>query len=139
LALKRIIAQENDQSRPRQSELRASTGMIVYGIDIYQRGAAMDSAKVFMTGRSQAVRLPKAYRFETDEVQIERRPGGALLLRPKPAVPLGERLRAILRGLPDDPTFKRPGQLPLERDAAWWASQGFGRAPARRRKARVRR
>lgn len=32
----------------------------------------MDTAKVFMTGRSQAVRLPKAYRFETDEVLIER-------------------------------------------------------------------
>ena len=32
----------------------------------------MDTAKVFMTGRSQAVRLPKTYRFETDEVRIER-------------------------------------------------------------------
>ena len=33
----------------------------------------MDSAKVFMTGRSQAVRLPKAYRFDSEEVLIERR------------------------------------------------------------------
>ena len=39
----------------------------------------MDSAKVFMTGRSQAVRLPKAYRFDFDEVLIERRPDGAVL------------------------------------------------------------
>lgn len=30
----------------------------------------MDKAKVFMSGRSQAVRLPKDYRFNTDEVFI---------------------------------------------------------------------
>lgn len=29
-------------------------------------------AKVFMSGRSQAVRLPMAYRFDTDEVYISR-------------------------------------------------------------------
>jgi antitoxin VapB len=97
----------------------------------------MDSAKVFMTGRSQAVRLPKAYRFDSDEVLIERQPDGAVVLRAKPKVPLGERLRAILQGLPDDPAFKRPEQPPLERDAAWWAAHGFG--PARRRKGRAKR
>lgn len=31
-----------------------------------------DTAKVFMSGRSQAVRLPLAYRFDTDEVFIRR-------------------------------------------------------------------
>jgi hypothetical protein len=30
------------------------------------------TAKVFMSGRSQAVRLPKEFRFDVDEVQIER-------------------------------------------------------------------
>lgn len=102
----------------------------------------MDSAKVFMTGRSQAVRLPKAYRFDTDEVHIERRPDGAVLLRPKHKLPLGERLRAILQALPDDPSFVRPEQPPLERDAAWWARHGFAPAPkgaARRRRRRARR
>lgn len=89
----------------------------------------MDSAKVFMTGRSQAVRLPKAYRFDSDEVLIERRPDGALLLRPKPRLALGERLREILKDLPDDPAFVRPDQPPLERDAAWWAANGFAPAP----------
>jgi antitoxin VapB len=39
-------------------------------------------AKVFTTGRSQAVRLPKAFRFETKEVTIERN-GDALIMRPK--------------------------------------------------------
>ena len=100
----------------------------------------MTSAKVFMTGRSQAVRLPKAYRFDTDEVLIERQPGGAVLLRPKTKLPLGERLRAILQGLPDDPTFERPEQPPLERDAQWWAAHGFAPTPAaRRRRSRAKR
>jgi antitoxin VapB len=91
----------------------------------------MTVAKVFMTGRSQAVRLPKAYRFDVDEVLIEALPDGALLLRPKPRLPLGDRLRAILQGLPEDPTFKRPEQPPLERDSAWWDAHGFGPAPKR--------
>ena len=43
---------------------------------------ARDTAKVFTTGRSQAVRLPKAYRFTTSEVTIER-VGDAVILRPK--------------------------------------------------------
>ena len=49
----------------------------------------MTSAKVFMTGRSQAVRLPKAYRFNVDEVLIEQQPDGALLLQSSPGDPLG--------------------------------------------------
>ena len=44
--------------------------------------APTDIAKIFRTGRSQAVRLPKAYRFDTAEVFIERK-GDAVLLRPK--------------------------------------------------------
>ena len=95
----------------------------------------MDSAKVFMTGRSQAVRLPKAYRFDSDEVLIERQPDGALLLRPKPRRPLGERLRTILQNLPEDPAFVRPEQPPLERDASWWAARNLATC-ARKPKAR---
>lgn len=40
------------------------------------------TAKVFTTGRSQAVRLPKAFRFDTTEVTVEK-VGHALILRPK--------------------------------------------------------
>jgi antitoxin VapB len=83
----------------------------------------MDTAKVFMTGRSQAVRLPKAYRFETSEVTIEKRPDGAVVLRPKAAQGLGDRVWAVLEGAPEDPTFARPAQPALERDAAWWDAQ----------------
>jgi len=39
----------------------------------------MSTAKVFMSGRSQAVRLPKEFRFETTEVTIKRVAGGILL------------------------------------------------------------
>lgn len=40
-------------------------------------------AKVFMSGPSQAVRLPQAYRFDCDQVAI-RREGKALVLTPLP-------------------------------------------------------
>ena len=39
----------------------------------------MDTAKLFKSGRSQAVRLPKKYRFNASEVNIEPTPDGLLL------------------------------------------------------------
>jgi antitoxin VapB len=44
----------------------------------------MDTAKLFSTGRSQAVRLPKQYRFEGDSVLIKR-VGRAVVLLPRTA------------------------------------------------------
>jgi antitoxin VapB len=41
------------------------------------------TAKLFMNGRSQAVRLPAEFRFEGKEVYIER-DGDRVILRPKP-------------------------------------------------------
>ena len=43
-----------------------------------------DIAKVFMSGRSQAVRLPRSHRFDCAEVEITR-DGDALILRPRRA------------------------------------------------------
>ncbi len=40
----------------------------------------METAKLFINGRSQAVRLPKAYRFEGNEVYIKKVAGGVLLI-----------------------------------------------------------
>lgn len=40
----------------------------------------MKTAKVFRHGNSQAVRLPKEFRFDGDEVQVKRSSGGVLLL-----------------------------------------------------------
>ena len=41
----------------------------------------MQTAKLFWSGRSQAVRLPKDFRFEGKEVRIRRR-GNAVILEP---------------------------------------------------------
>jgi len=41
-------------------------------------------AKLFRNGRSQAVRLPREFRFEGDEVRIRRVPQGVLL---EPMIP----------------------------------------------------
>ena len=41
----------------------------------------MEIAKVFKNGRSQAVRIPRKYRFSTDEVRIQKR-GDQLILTP---------------------------------------------------------
>ena len=41
----------------------------------------MDTAKLFKNGQSQAVRLPKAYRFEGSQVYIKR-VGNAVMLIP---------------------------------------------------------
>ena len=45
----------------------------------------METAKIFENGRSQAVRLPKKFRFNTDEVVIQQL-GDAVILVPKESV-----------------------------------------------------
>jgi antitoxin VapB len=46
----------------------------------------MDTAKLFVNGRSQAVRLPKQYRFEGSEVFVKKTAEGVLLI-PKDSTP----------------------------------------------------
>ncbi len=43
----------------------------------------MFTAKIFKNGRSQAVRLPKEFRFDVEEVYIEK-VGNKVILSPKP-------------------------------------------------------
>jgi antitoxin VapB len=51
-------------------------------------------AKLFMHGGSQAVRLPKAFRFEGDEVEV-RKEGDSVILQPvRPRLPNSEAERA---------------------------------------------
>ena len=66
------------------------------------------TAKVFRSGNSQAVRLPKELRFEegVEELAVERR-GDALILRPKRPVHFSEEFVRTLGALPD---FERPPQ-----------------------------
>ena len=42
----------------------------------------MKTAKIFRSGNSQAVRIPKEFHMQGDEVEIQRK-GELLLLRPK--------------------------------------------------------
>jgi antitoxin VapB len=48
-----------------------------------KRAKERSTAKVFTTGRSQAVRIPKEYRFACEEVLIERE-GERVILTPRP-------------------------------------------------------
>jgi antitoxin VapB len=43
----------------------------------------MSIAKVFRSGNSQAVRIPREFQFDTDEVEIERRGDEIVLRRPQ--------------------------------------------------------
>lgn len=45
--------------------------------------STLQIAKVFQNGRSQAVRLPKEFRFNTSEVYIEKQ-GDRVILSPRP-------------------------------------------------------
>jgi antitoxin VapB len=44
----------------------------------------MQTAKVFQNGRSQAIRLPKEFRVETDEVYLKKTPEGFLVIARDP-------------------------------------------------------
>jgi antitoxin VapB len=63
-------------------------------------------AKLFQIGRSQAVRLPKAFRIEGDRVRI-RRFGSGVLREPIPETPKEsvEQLFARMDAMKGDPIF----------------------------------
>lgn len=54
--------------------------------------------------------MPKACRFEVTEVTIEKLLEGSVVLHPKSAGLLGDRLWAALDGVPDDQTFVKADQ-----------------------------
>jgi antitoxin VapB len=68
------------------------------------------TARIFWTGRSQAVRLPKEFRFEGDTVLV-RREGSAVILEPVQGWPA--RYVESFAGIPED--FDRPPQGKIER------------------------
>ena len=74
----------------------------------------MTTAKVFMTGPTQAVRLPKEFRFEGTEVEIFRR-GDEVILREKPVTV--DRLFKVLAQMPNDfYAEERVDEPPQERE-----------------------
>ena len=58
-------------------------------------------AKLFKNGRSQAVRLPKGFRFEGDEVLIHRE-GRRVILEPAEPTPFGDDFWALFGAFADD-------------------------------------
>jgi antitoxin VapB len=73
----------------------------------------MATAKVFKSGNSQAVRLPKEFRLAGTEVEIYRR-GDEIVLREKPR-DLG-RAFELLCALPEDVLAERRDGPPQPRD-----------------------
>ena len=61
----------------------------------------METAKLFENGRSQAVRLPKEFRFDGDEVFIKKL-GNCVLLFPKDDDVLWETFMEGVHGFTDD-------------------------------------
>jgi antitoxin VapB len=63
-------------------------------------------AKLFWNGRSQAVRLPKEFRFEGDRVRVTRM-GAGILLEPLPSIEKEtlEELFARMDAMGADPLF----------------------------------
>jgi antitoxin VapB len=67
------------------------------------------TAKLFKNGRSQAVRLPAAFRFDGDEVYIRRDPvSGDVILSAKPRSL--DRFLAALAGGPAPDDFLNPAE-----------------------------
>lgn len=80
--------------------------------------AVLATAKVFTTGRSQAVRLPKAFRFDTAEVTIERQ-GNAVVLRPKlTPEQWWAQMESAMNALRGEIQYVERERLPLEDDIA---------------------
>ncbi len=73
----------------------------------------METAHLFTTGRSQAVRLPKAYRFEGSQVVIKHFGVGVLLL------PLNSAASLLAEALAEfEPNFQLERNQPDEQQRA---------------------
>ena len=64
------------------------------------------TAKVFQSGNSQAVRLPKGYRFKGKVVRLTPMPGGVLLTDPVHLARRRRSLRKLWGSCPDLPAAK---------------------------------
>ena len=85
----------------------------IYQWSISRRRTMAQTAKLFMNGRSQAVRLPAEFRFSGCEVLIEWQ-GDAVILRPKPVG--WDDFFAQPSGVPADFLADREDPAPEERE-----------------------
>jgi antitoxin VapB len=97
----------------------------------------LDIAKVFTNGHSQAVRLPKAYRVNVEEMWISKNEAtGEITLQPKDADKRRRDLKQLFALIKADPIVEdfiparhvEPPRNPLEE----WAEPKAGRAAKRR-------
>jgi antitoxin VapB len=65
------------------------------------------TAKVFKSGNSQAIRLPKAFRLTAETVQIEKTSRGLLILDPKAEEKRVKALRRLYGACPEFPEAER--------------------------------
>jgi antitoxin VapB len=83
-------------------------------------GSAVKTAKLFKNGRSQAVRLPKEFRFEGTEVNVRRdaATGNVVLLQPAAKTTKSwQEWFDLFDSLEiPDGVFKREVHMPVERD-----------------------
>jgi antitoxin VapB len=76
----------------------------------------MPFAKVFWSGNSQAVRLPKEFRFPEDTAEVEvHREGERIVLEPVQREEWPEDFWKAFDGMPDD--FERPAQVSQIRES----------------------
>lgn len=76
----------------------------------------MTVAKVFKTGRSQAIRLPKEFRVDVDEVYLKKTPEGFLVMPRDP----WEIFYEAVEELSDD--FMEEGRnQPPPQQRRWWS------------------
>ncbi len=103
------VAGFHSQPVPGPAELSSPALLAVYirNVYIFHMG---DTAKIFQSGGSQAVRLPKAYRFEgQDEIEI-RREGDRVILEPRKKSWRGDFL-ALAGSLPAFTLPPEPGPI----------------------------
>ena len=80
----------------------------------------MTTAKIFQHGGSQAVRLPRAFRFQGTEVRIEKQ-GDDVLLKPVPAPKFrsfAEIARHLTEEFPEAAEFPAPPPRPKKHESA---------------------
>jgi antitoxin VapB len=78
----------------------------------------MNTAKIFQHGGSQAVRLPKAFRFEGTEVSIEKH-GNEVILKPLPKTKFrtfAQIARFLSTKFPGSADFPEPPPRPAEHE-----------------------
>ena len=74
---------------------------------IHRHHMATITAKVFKSGNSQAIRLPKALRLPTKTVQIEKTGRGLLILDPKAEARRAKELAKLYGSCPEFPEIEK--------------------------------